>query len=126
MAESRFVKLDEPVPAAERANDPLEERTLSTSILLDGKFIQVCRDEVSLPDGRDSFRVYLTHPGAAGIVALYEDGSILLERQCIPCGRAFGKFLPGSSTLRNANLTAPSASLKRNAAFERKPGRALA
>lgn len=81
MAESRFVKLDEPVPAAERANDPLEERTLSTSILLDGKFIQVCRDEVSLPDGRDSFRVYLTHPGAAGIVALYEDGSILLERQ---------------------------------------------
>ena len=41
MAESRFVKLDEPVPAAERANDPLEERTLSTSILLDGKIVGV-------------------------------------------------------------------------------------
>lgn len=55
MAESRFVKLDEPVPAAERANDPLEERTLSTSILLDGKFIQVCREKCRSPTGATAF-----------------------------------------------------------------------
>lgn len=81
MTESRFVTLEEPVPYAERENDPLEERALSTSVLLDGKFIQICRDEVTLPDGRESFRVYLTHPGAAAVMALYADGTILLERQ---------------------------------------------
>ncbi len=70
-----------PVPAADRDNDPLEEKTVSTSVLLDGNFVKVKRDEVALPDGSGSFRVYLMHPGAAGMVALYEDGTILLERQ---------------------------------------------
>ncbi len=105
MIESRFKTLQEPISYAEREADPLEEHTRSTSVLLDGKFIQVCRDEVTLPDGRESFRVYLTHPGAAAMIALYEDGTILLERQWRhPVRQSFweipaGKLDPNESEL---------------------------
>jgi ADP-ribose pyrophosphatase len=34
-----------------------------------------------MPDGGEAVREYLTHPGAVAIVALLDDGRILLERQ---------------------------------------------
>jgi ADP-ribose pyrophosphatase len=39
------------------------------------------RDQVSLPDGNQAIREYLTHPGAVAILAILEDGRVLLERQ---------------------------------------------
>lgn len=39
------------------------------------------RDVVRLPDGREASREYIRHPGAAVIAALFDDGTILLERQ---------------------------------------------
>lgn len=39
------------------------------------------RDLVQLPDGREAAREYIRHPGAAVIAALFDDGTILLERQ---------------------------------------------
>nr|WP_231969881.1 NUDIX hydrolase [Polynucleobacter necessarius] len=39
------------------------------------------RDTVSLPDGQEATREYLTHPGAVAIVAILDDGRVLLERQ---------------------------------------------
>lgn len=36
---------------------------------------------MGLPDGRESVREYIRHPGAAVIAALFDDGAILLERQ---------------------------------------------
>nr|WP_243391925.1 NUDIX hydrolase [Polynucleobacter meluiroseus] len=39
------------------------------------------RDQVSLPDGNEAVREYLTHPGAVAIVAILDDGRVLLERQ---------------------------------------------
>jgi ADP-ribose pyrophosphatase len=36
---------------------------------------------VRLPDGNVALREYLTHPGAVAIVAILDDGRILLERQ---------------------------------------------
>jgi len=41
----------------------------------------VQRDVVRLPDGSQATREYILHPGAAAIVALFDDGRILLERQ---------------------------------------------
>ena len=60
--------LPTPVPAAAREHDPLEERTVRQEVLLDGRFIKILREEVKLPDDSDSMRVFLTHPGAAGIL----------------------------------------------------------
>jgi ADP-ribose pyrophosphatase len=34
-----------------------------------------------LPDGREAVREYLTHPGAVAIIAILEDGRVLMERQ---------------------------------------------
>lgn len=53
------------------------------------------RDRVKLPDGRESTREYLRHPGAAAVVLLKE-GKILLERQWrYPLGRAFWEVPAG-------------------------------
>ena len=43
--------------------------------------LEVHRDRVRLPDGGEAAREYIRHPGAVAIVALFEDGSVLLERQ---------------------------------------------
>ena len=59
------------------------------------------RDVVRLPDGSEGVREYIRHPGAVAIVALFDDGRVLLERQFrYPHGREFielpaGKLEPG-------------------------------
>ena len=70
--------------------------------------LEVHRDRVRLPDGSESAREYIRHPGAVAIVALFEDGSLLLERQFrYPHGRDFieipaGKVDPGEPHLATA------------------------
>lgn len=39
------------------------------------------RDTVRLPDGGSATREYIKHPGAVAIVALMDDGRVVLERQ---------------------------------------------
>lgn len=46
-----------------------------------GGFLHVHRDVVRLPDGSQTAREYIRHPGAVGIVALPGDGNVLLVRQ---------------------------------------------
>jgi ADP-ribose pyrophosphatase len=46
-----------------------------------GKLLRVHRDRVRLPDGKETLREYIRHPGAVAIVALFDDGRVLLERQ---------------------------------------------
>jgi len=57
-----------------------EERITGEDIY-EGIFLKMKRDTVSLPDGQQAVREYLTHPGAVAIVALLDDGRVLLERQ---------------------------------------------
>jgi ADP-ribose pyrophosphatase len=59
----------------------LAEQQLSSDEILAGNFLQVRRDTVSLPDGRHTTREYVVHPGAVMIVALLDDGRVVLERQ---------------------------------------------
>ncbi|OGA16802.1 MAG: hypothetical protein A3I63_10960 [Betaproteobacteria bacterium RIFCSPLOWO2_02_FULL_66_14] len=59
----------------------LTERFLSGEEIYAGKFITVQRDLVRLPDGSETAREYVRHPGAVAIVALFDDGRVLLERQ---------------------------------------------
>lgn len=46
-----------------------------------GKLLHVRRDVVRLPDGSAGAREYIRHPGAVMIIALFDDGRVLLERQ---------------------------------------------
>jgi ADP-ribose pyrophosphatase len=59
----------------------LKEERIDTQDLYGGIFLNMKRDTVRMPDGSEAVREYLTHPGAVAIVALLDDGRILLERQ---------------------------------------------
>ena len=43
--------------------------------------LKVQRDRVRLPDGHEAVREYIRHPGAVCIVPVFDDGSLLMERQ---------------------------------------------
>ena len=57
------------------------EHFISGEKVYAGGFLQVHRDVVRLPDGSQTAREYIRHPGAVGIVALPGDGNVLLVRQ---------------------------------------------
>lgn len=59
----------------------LREDVISSEDIYGGIFLKMKRDTVSLPDGEVAIREYLTHPGAVAIVAILDDGRVLLERQ---------------------------------------------
>jgi ADP-ribose pyrophosphatase len=59
----------------------LREDRISGEDIYGGIFLNMKRDQVRLPDGQQAVREYLTHPGAVAIVAILDDGRILLERQ---------------------------------------------
>lgn len=86
--------------------DPhLTETGLDTKLAYDGAFLKVQRDEVRLPDGKITTREYIKHPGAVVIIPLFEDNSVLLERQFrYPLNQVFiefpaGKIDPGEDLL---------------------------
>jgi ADP-ribose pyrophosphatase len=86
----------------------LEEQKLSGGVVYAGKFLEVHKDKVRLPDGSQTEREYVRHPGAVAVVALTEAGEVVLERQHrYPLRRDFieipaGKIDPGEAQLETA------------------------
>ena len=86
----------------------LTEHFVAGERVYDGGLLKVHRDTVRLPDGTQGTREYIRHPGAVAIVPLFDDGSVLLERQFrYPNGREFievpaGKLDPGEPHLDTA------------------------
>lgn len=83
----------------------LKETKVDGELSYNGSFLKVQRDQISLPDGRPATREYILHPGAVVALPLFEDGSVLLERQYrYPLGQVFiefpaGKIDPGEDAL---------------------------
>lgn len=94
-----------PSQPAGQPDTHLQEQLLRRERLLEGRFLQVVRDTVRLPDGGESYREYIQHPGAVAIVPLLDDGRVVLERQYRhPVGRVMiefpaGKLTPGEDPL---------------------------
>ena len=59
----------------------LKETRLDSSVVYDGAFIKVRKDRAHMPDGSISAREYITHPGAVAILALLDNGKLVMERQ---------------------------------------------
>lgn len=59
----------------------LTEHQLHSEPVWSGRFLQVRCDRVRLPDGSESTREYIVHPGAAAMVPIFPDERILIERQ---------------------------------------------
>jgi ADP-ribose pyrophosphatase len=74
--------MSEQTPAQDGLPDAhLLERTLESNVVYKGHFLELRRDRVSLPDGREAAREYVVHPGAVMIVPILSDGRLVLERQ---------------------------------------------
>jgi ADP-ribose pyrophosphatase len=74
----------------------LKETLVSGETVYDGKFLQVRKDIVCLPDGKHTAREYFRHPGAVVVLPLFEDGTVLLERQFrYPPNQVFIEFPAG-------------------------------
>jgi ADP-ribose pyrophosphatase len=59
----------------------LTETTISSQRVLDGKMIRVDLDRVRLPDGGESWREYVLHPGAVIIAAFLDRDTLIFEHQ---------------------------------------------
>jgi len=59
----------------------LEESTVASQVVYEGKFLRLRHDTARLPDGSVHSREFVEHPGAAAMLALGDDGRVLIERQ---------------------------------------------
>lgn len=86
----------------------LTEHTVESNEVYFGNFIQVQKDIVRLPNGQLSSREYIKHPGAVAILALLDNGCLVMERQYrYPTHREFieipaGKIEVGEDVLLTA------------------------
>lgn len=84
------------------------EKKVSSRAAYRGRMLKVNEDEVTLPDGKQALREYVLHPGAAIILPLFDDNTVLIERQFrYPVGQHFyelpaGKLEPGEPPLETA------------------------
>ena len=60
---------------------PMEEKTISSNLIFDGKVIHLHLDNILLPDGNTGFREYCTHNGAVCVIPITKDGDVICVRQ---------------------------------------------
>ena len=78
------------------SQDPLAETTLESQRVYEGAFLKVNKDVIALPNGKQSYREYVCHPGAVAVIAICNDGSLVFERQWRhPLHRAFFEIPAG-------------------------------
>lgn len=76
--------------------DDLTETRLSSESVFSGNLLDVRRDQVRLPNGSETGREYIVHPGAVLAIPLQDDGRLVFERQFrYPLGRAFFELPAG-------------------------------
>ena len=61
--------------------DFLKEKNLFSTYIYKGKIISLRQDKVKLPDGRETVREIVEHPGAVVILALTDKKEIVMIRQ---------------------------------------------
>lgn len=59
----------------------LEEKTISKEQIFSGKVIDLYVEDVELPNGKTSKREIVKHPGAVAILAVTEEGKIIMVKQ---------------------------------------------
>ena len=101
-----------------RDDSHLEEVFVSGEDVFKGNLLHVVRDTITLPNGRTGTREYIKHPGAACIVAEFEDGKLLLERQYrYPMGKVMIDFPAGKLDRGENPLVAAQRELKEETGY---------
>jgi 8-oxo-dGTP pyrophosphatase MutT (NUDIX family) len=93
-----------------------EYRLLHSEPVYEGRVITLVKDTVAMPGGGDSMREVVRHPGAVAVVALDDDGAVVLLRQYRhPVGGYLWELPAG---LRDEDGEAPLDTAKRELAEE--------
>ncbi|MDO4640109.1 MAG: NUDIX hydrolase [Neisseria sp.] len=67
----------------------LTETQIGSEPIFQGTFVSIARDKVRLPNGNESHRVVIRHPGAACVLAVTSDDKVIFVRQWrYACGKA--------------------------------------
>lgn len=87
-----------------------EEKTIQSMPIYTGKIISVQVDDVRLPDGNESKREIVKHPGAVALIPIKDDGKIIVVKQYrkalertiieIPAGRIEPNEAPKLTAIR--------------------------
>lgn len=89
-------------------DEHLVESEIASQTMFKGALLNVRKDRVLLPNGQESVREYIVHPGAVVILALLDNGNLLFERQFrYPLRRVFlelpaGKIDSGEGIVHTA------------------------
>jgi ADP-ribose pyrophosphatase len=100
------------------SNPHLAEICTETTLAYNGSFLKVEKDTVRLPDGKHVSREYIKHPGAVVILPLFDDGSVLLERQFrYPLNQVFLEFPAGKIDTGEAALACAQRELREETGY---------
>ncbi|MGA7812879.1 NUDIX domain-containing protein [Caballeronia sp.] len=100
------------------SDDGLIEKTVSSELLHEGKFLTLKRDTVELPDGKYATREFVVHPGAVMILPLFDDGRVLMERQYrYPVGKVLLEYPAGKLDPNESELTCAKRELQEETGY---------
>jgi ADP-ribose pyrophosphatase len=101
----------EPAPFGD---DPLEERVVASDVLHRGRYLEFRVESIVRADGSTGTRDVVGHPGAIAILAVEDDGRLLLVRQWrIPAGRAMLEIPAGTLDIHDGVTEDPDLAARR-------------
>ena len=104
--------------ADESATTTLTETEISSETVFKGRLMHVKLDRVRLPDGGESTREYIVHPGAVVVIPVFDNGDLLLERQYrYPLHRDFIELPAGKIDAGEADLTCAKRELEEETGY---------
>jgi ADP-ribose pyrophosphatase len=96
----------------------LKEVKVEGEVAYEGHFLKVQRDTIRLPDGKQTRREYIKHPGAVVILPLFDDGSVLLERQFrYPLDQVFIEYPAGKIDPQEESLACAKRELQEETGY---------
>jgi ADP-ribose pyrophosphatase len=107
-------------------DDHLVEVGLGSEVVFSGRLLEVRRDRIRLPDGKESTREFVVHPGAALVVPVLPDGRLVLERQYrYPVRRVMLEFPAGKIDAGETSLATAQRELREEAGYTAETWKAL-
>jgi ADP-ribose pyrophosphatase len=95
-------------------HDPLEERVVASELIHRGRYLEVRVDTIERADGSRGRRDVVGHPGAVAVLALDDDGRLLLVRQWrVPAGRAMLEIPAGTLDVHDGVTEDPDGAARR-------------
>ena len=100
--------------AAPFGDDPLEEHVVERRLIHRGRYLEFRVDTIERADGSRGTRDVVGHPGAIAVLALDDDGRLLLVRQWrIPAERAMLEIPAGTLDVHDGITEDPDVAARR-------------